>query len=62
MTDAKIALKVLSGVLGAFLIVDDVLEHTVGSPITGRSKFDPTKVHHGYFGALLLWYALQREG
>jgi len=33
----------------------------VGSPITGRSEFDPTKVHHGYFGALLLWYALQRD-
>lgn len=61
MSDAKLALKALSGILGVFLIVDDILEHTVGSPITGRSEFDPTKVHHGYFGALLLWYALQRD-
>jgi len=55
------ALKILSGLFGIFLIVDDILQHTVGSPITGKSKFDPTQVHHAYFGILLLWYALQKE-
>jgi hypothetical protein len=57
----KRVLKALSGIFGAFLIVDDILEHTVGSPITGKAKFDPTKVHHAYFGILFLWYALQKD-
>jgi hypothetical protein len=54
-------IKILSGLFGVILIVDDILEHTVGSPITGRkTKFDPKQVHHAYFGILLLWYAFQK--
>jgi hypothetical protein len=45
---------ILLAIIGIFLIVDDVLQHTIGSPLSGKSKFNPKQIHHSYIGLLFL--------
>jgi hypothetical protein len=45
---------ILLAIIGIFLIIDDVLQHTIGSPLSGKSKFNPKQIHHSYIGLLFL--------
>jgi hypothetical protein len=51
---SKKVFKVVLAGTGATLIMDDIFQHTIGSPFTGKTPFVPTQLHHGYIGALLL--------